>query len=134
MKSVLLLTAMLSGLCAEVLAFPIAHMSKNRAAPVIKPDLDFSAGSPDGAFPNGGPDELVTTDIEFDQAIDPEQFATAENQASGSFGVPEPPPAALILIGLSSLGIFALWRRARWKRRQTRRRTVVRIRALTAER
>jgi hypothetical protein len=134
MKFALLLTAVLSGLCAEVMAFPIIHIGKNQTNPVIKPDLDFNAASPGGAFPNENPAELVATDIEFDQAIDQAQFAAAEQQATGSFGVPEPPPATLIVIGLSSLGVFALWRRARWKRRQTRRRTVVRMRAIMAER
>jgi hypothetical protein len=105
--------------------------------PFIERDLHFNAGPVDDAEPF--PDEyaqlqLVTTD--FGQPIDPDadEFALNENQASGYLGIPEPPPFALILSGLVSLGFFALGRRVRWKRRQLRRRTVVRMRTITAER
>jgi len=133
MKSALLLTAMLSGLCAEAVASPIAHIDyENRATPVMEPDLRFNAESLDEALPEEDPQELITTD--FDPAIDDDQFALVENQSSGSIGVPEPPPVTLILAGLSFFGVFALWRRARWERRRSRRRTVVQMRSITAER
>ena len=130
MKSAFLLTAMLSGLCAEVMASPLDNIAwDNSAAPVIEPDLRFIAASPDEADPGYDPQELVTTD--FDQnAIDEDQFALGADQVSGSVGVPEPPPVALILVGLSFLGGFALWRRTRWERLRRRRRTAVQMRAI----
>jgi hypothetical protein len=136
MKSAFLLTAMLSGLCAEVMASPIGDIDyDNPTAVRIEPDLHISAESPAEAFPDAADDdqwELVTTDL--DVAIDQGHFALDKNQASGSLGVPEPPSVTLILMGLTSLGFFALGRLARWKRRQLRRRVVVRMRAITAER
>jgi hypothetical protein len=137
MKSAFLLTAMLSGLCAEVMASPISNLNyESRTAPVIERDLHFNAESTDEPFPDLFPDqtwqELVTTD--FDQTIDEDRFAADESESSAPFGVPEPPPSVLMLVGLSSIGIFALGRRARWKRRHLRRRAVVRMRQIMAER
>jgi|ERR1035438_1283986 hypothetical protein len=141
MKSALLLTAMFSGLCAEVMASPVSHMSHNRTTPVIQPDLHFNADwldevSPDQAFLDQDADqaEAVTTGIELDEAIAPQQIAINGNDASGSLRVPEPPPVTLITIGLSFFAVVALWRQARRQRRRLRRRTVVRMRAITAER
>ena len=141
MKSALLLTAMLSGLWAEVMASPVSHMSRNRTTPVIQPDLHFNADwldevSPDQAFLDQDADqaEAVTTGIELDEAIAPQQIAINGNDASGSLRVPEPPPVTLITIGLSFFAVVALWRQARRQRRRLRRRTVVRMRAITAER
>jgi hypothetical protein len=135
MKSALLLIAMLSGLCAEVMAAPIGDLNyENRPPPAIAGDLHFNAGSLDDAvaFPDEYPQVLVTTD--FDQAIDADELTIDQNGASGYLGVPEPPPSVLILSGLTGLGFFAMGRRARWKRRRSRRRTVVHMRALTAKR
>jgi hypothetical protein len=141
MKSALLLTAMLSGLCAEVMAAPIGDLSyENRSPPPIAGDLHFNAGSPDDALafleeyrPEEYPQVLVTTD--FNQAMyADDQPAIDIEQASGYLGVPEPPPAVLILSGLTGFGFFALGRRVRWKRRRSRRRTVVYGRPLTAKR
>jgi hypothetical protein len=142
MKSAFLLTAILSGLCAEVMASPIGDIDyDNQTAPMIEPDLHVNAESLEEVFPNVVPDPdaieadprgLVATD--FDPVIDESQFALDLNQSSGHLGVPEPPPATLILMGLASLAFFALGRRARWKRRRLRRRVVVRMRAIMAER
>ena len=136
MKSALLLTAMLSGLCAEVMAAPIGDLSyENRPSPPIAGDLHFNAGSIDDAvaFPDEYPQVLITTD--FDQASDADDQPPIDvDQASGYLGVPEPPPLVLILSGLTGFGFLALGRRARWKRRRSRRRTVVYGRPLTAKR
>jgi hypothetical protein len=132
MKSAFLLTAMLSGLCAEVVASSIGNIHYEiPAPPFVERDLHFNAGPGDEAFPDEYPQQLVTTD--FDQAINHgEDFAMDGN--SGYLGVPEPPPFLLMLFGLNSLGFFALGRRARRIRRWIRRRNVVRMRAITAER
>jgi hypothetical protein len=141
MKFAFLLTAILSGLCAEVMASPIGDIDfDNRPAPMIEPDLHLNAESLDEALADVVPDpdvdadpqELVTTN--FDPAIDEGHFALDVNQSTGYLGVPEPPPATLILMGLTSFVFFALGRRARRKRRRLRRRLVVRMRAITAER
>jgi hypothetical protein len=135
MKFAFLLTAILSGLCAEVMASPIGDIDyDNRPAPTIEPDLHLNAESLDEAFPDVVPDprELVTTN--FDPAIEEGHFPLDVNQSTGYLGVPEPPPATLILMGLTSLAFFALGRRARRKRRRLRRRLVVRMRAIMAER
>jgi len=128
MKSALLLTAILSGLCAEVMASPVSHMSHDRSTPVIQPDLHFNADSLDGA---------LTTGIELDETLAPPQIAingNSGNDTSGSLRVPEPPPVTLITIGMSLFALVALWRQARRQRRRIRRRTVVHMRAITAER
>jgi hypothetical protein len=130
MKSALLFTAMLSGLCAEVMASPFGSFNyQPPAAPLIERDLQFNADSVDEAFTDDYQQELVTTD--FDPSIDDDPID--DHQASGPLGVPEPPPVMLVLSGLISLGFFALGRRAGRKRHRTRRRTGARIRAITAE-
>ena len=140
MKSALLLPAMLSGLCAEVMAAPIGDLNyENRSPPPIAEDLHFNAGPIDEAVAlldeyrqDEYPQVLVTTD--FDQASDADQPPIDVNAASGYLGVPEPPPLVLILSGLTCLGFLALGRRARRKRRRACRRLVFRVRALTAKR
>jgi hypothetical protein len=139
MKSAFLLTAMLSGLCAGAMASPISNMTRNRTTPVIQPDLHFNTGSlekvsVDETLLDEDQAELVTTAIEFEQAIAPQQLALDGNQPSGPRGVPEPPPGELIVIGLSLLGIIAIWRWAHRYRRRARRRHVVRMREITAVR
>ena len=144
MKSALLLTAILSGLCAEVMASPITNMSKNRTIPVIQPDLDFNAGSlekislDETLIDEDQAGLVITTGIEFEEAIGPRQFAPQyfaieANRPSGPRGVPEPPPGALIVIGLGFLGTIALWRRAHRHRRRIGR-TVLRMRETMAAR
>jgi hypothetical protein len=109
MKSAVLLTAMLSGLCAEAMASPVT----------VEP-----------IFLDERQPELVIAAIDFDGAIDETQFTI---DGSGSLWAPEPPAAMTIVIGLSAIGLFALWRRARRKKR-LRRRRAVRMRAIMAER
>ena len=136
MKSALLLTAMLSGLCAEVMATPIGDLNyENRLPPAIAGDLHFNAGSIDDAvaFPDEYPQVLITSD--FDQASDADDQPPIDvDEASGYLGVPEPPPSVLILSGLTGFGFLALGRRARRKRLRACRRLVFRVRALTAKR
>jgi hypothetical protein len=121
------------------MASPISNMTRNRTTPVIQPDLHFHVASLDKVsleetLLDEDQAEPVTTAIEFEQVIAPQQFALDGNQPSGSRGVPEPPPGELIVIGLSLLGIIALWRWAHRHRRRVRRRNVVRMREITAER
>jgi hypothetical protein len=136
MKSAFLLTAILSGLCAEVMASPIGDIGYEiQTAPISEPDLRVNAESLDEGFPDALPEMDLEQQIptDFDPVIGEGQFVLDDNQAAGSLGVPEPPPVTLILMGLTSLGFYALGRRARRKRRQLRR-VVVRMRAITAER
>jgi hypothetical protein len=126
MKSAVLLTAMLSGLCAEVMAAPIDIPSSQSAladpddvlthTSVIPRDLDFHASS--------APESLFEDDDE-EEAIG--------GNGSGFLTAHQPPLLTMIGAGLSCLGIFVLCRRrATRKRRSRRRRRVVQMRAIIA--
>jgi len=142
MKSVVLLTAMLSGLCAEVMAAPIDVPSSPSALAdpddifthsIIERDLAFHAASaPESLFDDD--EDTDGWDLNFEVAVSDEESATSGNGSSGSFRAPEPPLFAAVAAAASCLGIFALCRRTRGKRRSLRRRRVVRMRAIMAER
>jgi hypothetical protein len=126
MKSAVLLTAILSGLCAEVMAAPISDIRTVPPASesfVIEPDLDFNTALVDEALSDADQD-IVTTGIVVDEEIGEEEFAVGANEPSGSLRVPEPPPFTTIAVGLACLGSLALYRLSRKERRRARRRTV----------
>jgi hypothetical protein len=136
MKFAVLLTALLSGLCAEAMAAPIDNI---RTVPstlettVIESDLDFNSALVDDALRDEDQPEVVTTGLVIDQEIGEEEFSVGENEPSGPLRVPEPPPFTMIAVGLGGLGFLSLYRLSRKERRRTRRRTV-QIRAIIAER
>ena len=88
MKSAVLLTAMLSGLCAEAMATPIGIPSSQSAladpddvlthTPAIEPDLDFQAASvPESLFDDD--QDTGPWDLNFEVAVSDEEFATSGN-------------------------------------------------------
>jgi hypothetical protein len=137
MKSAALLTAILSGLCAEAMAAPISDI---RTVPpaledtVIEPDLGFNFALLDEALRDEDQSEIVTTGIVVDEEIDEREFTVNVNEPSGSLRVPEPPPLTTIAVGLGSLGFLALYRQSRRERRRAARRTIQYRAIITAER
>jgi hypothetical protein len=136
MKSAVLLTAILSGLCAEAMAAPISSVRPVPTALdniVIKPDLDFNSTLLDDTLRDDDQLEVVTAGLVIDEEIGEEEVSIGENEPSGPLRVPEPPPFTTIAAGLGCLGLFALYRLSRKEKRRARRRTV-QIRAIIAER
>jgi hypothetical protein len=131
MKSVALLTAILSGLCAEAMAAPISDI---RTVPpalesiVIEWDLDFNSALIDEVLRDEDQPEVVTTGLVIDEDIG-EEFATEGSEPSGSLRVPEPPPLTTLAIGLGCLGLIVLCRQSHRERRRALRRTI-QIRAI----
>jgi hypothetical protein len=128
MKAVLL-TAMLSGLCAAVMASPLNWLTDYLpdspafddpfTTPIIEQDLDFYYASFRDAFVAGDQNEANSSVIDV-------------NQTSDSLRLPEEPPWQIIAAGLGCLGILVLLgREHRRLERRTRRRRV-RIRPITA--
>jgi hypothetical protein len=123
MKFAVLLTAMLSGLCAEAMAAaPIRSVAENinRAIPgrsVIARDTGFSAAS----------DELWSADYNSDADDDVQDLDTAD-----PLSVPEPPPMATIAIGMTFF-LTALYHRT-WREARIARRRSFQRRAIIAER
>ena len=126
MKSVVLLIAILSGLCAEAMAAPIGNI---RTVPnalesiVIESDLDFNSALIDEALRDEDQPEVVTTGLAIDEDIAEEELSAAENEASGSLRGPEPPPFTTVAIGLGCLSLLALCLQSRRESRRARRRT-----------
>jgi hypothetical protein len=136
MKFAVLLTALLSGLCAEAMAAPIDNIRTVPSAleiTVIEPDLGFNAALVDEALRGDDQPEIVTTSVVIDEEIGEEEFSVGENEPSGPLRVPEPPPLGMIAVGLGCLGCLALYRMSPKERRHARRRTL-QIRAIIAER
>jgi hypothetical protein len=144
MKSAVLLTAMLSGLCAEAMAAPIDIPSSQSAladsddvlthTSVIERDLDFHAASaPESLFEDDDEEEdTAPWDLNLEAAVSDEEFAIGGN-GSGFLTVSGPPLLTTIGAGLSCLGIIVLCRRRTTrKRRSKRRRRVVQMRAIIA--
>jgi hypothetical protein len=137
MKSAVLLTAILSGLCAEAMAAPISDI---RTVPpalesiVIEPDLDFSAALVDATLRDEDQSEVVTAGLVIDEEIGEEEFSIGETEPSGPLRVSEPPPFGMMAAGLGCFGFIALYRRGRKERRRVHRRPMVQIRAIIAER
>jgi hypothetical protein len=126
MKSVVLLTAILSGLCAEAMAAPIGNI---RTVPnalestAIESDLDFNSALIDEALRDEDEPGVVTTGNVTDEDIGEEEFSAAENEPSGSLRVPEPPPFTTVAVGLGCLGFLALCRQSHRESRRACRRT-----------
>jgi hypothetical protein len=136
MKFAVLLTAMLSGLCAEAMAAPIANIRTDFTAldsTFIEPDLDFNTAFLDEALRDEDQPEVVTTGIVVDDEIGEDELAFDRNESSASLRVPEPPPFTMVAIGLGCLGLLALYRQS-WKQGRCARRRTVQIRAIIAER
>jgi hypothetical protein len=141
MKFAVLVTAMLSGLCAEAMAAPIDIPSSQSAladpddvltnTSVIERDLAFHAGSaPESLF--DGDEDTDPWNLNFEVAVSDEASATSGN-GSGFLRVDEPPFLTTIGAGLSCLGIFVLCRRRTARKKSSkRRRRVVRMRAIIA--
>jgi hypothetical protein len=127
MKSVVLLIAILSGLCAEAMAAPIGDI---RTVPnalesiVIESDLDFNSALIDEVLRDEDQPEVVTTGLVIDEDIGEEEFPAAENEASGSLQVPEPPPFTTVAVGLGCLSFLVLCRQSHRESRRARRRTL----------
>jgi hypothetical protein len=136
MKPAVLLTVLLSGLCAEAMAAPISNI---RGLPntlentAIEPDLGFNVALVDEALRDEDQPEVVTTGLVIDEEIGEEEFSVGENEPSGPLRVPEPPTLTMIAAALGCLGCLALYRLNPRERRRARRRTV-QIRAIIAER
>jgi len=136
MKFAALLTAILSGLCAEVMAAPIGNIRTVVPAPesaIIDQDLDFYGAFVDDALRDEDQPEVVTTGIVVDEEIGEEEFAVGADEPPGPLRVPEPPPLTTIALGLGAIGLLTLYRLRRKEKRRARRRTV-QIRAIIAER
>jgi hypothetical protein len=140
MKIAVLLTAMLSGLCAEAMAVPFGILTSQAdrddafTHPVTERHFSLnSLSAPEALFEDE--DDPDPGDLNFESAIGNYELAIDGN---GSFlfrHAPEPPPLTMMAVGLSCIGIFALCRRIMKKKRSVRRRKVVRLRAIfTAER
>ena len=101
---------MLSGLCAEAMAAPIrtlrpVHIALDDAftAPVIRTGSRFlaaSAGEVDPDYDPTGARSLLATTRTSQSSTTSTNCASDADRASGSLGVPEPPPLALIVVGL----------------------------------
>ena len=120
MKFTVLLIAVLSGLCAEAMAAPIGSIERDLAF--------YSASAPEPLFEDD--DDPDPWDLNFNAPISDEEFAIGSNGSPSGF--PKPLSLTPLAVGLSGLGIFALFRRTTKKRRSSRRRRVVRIRAIIA--
>jgi hypothetical protein len=142
MKSAILLTAMLSGLCAEAMAVPIRPDIRSASIAfdehaldipfTIKRDVDFSVAYIAAEFP---PEDwelnqpaLITTDLNSGESIGETLDANAADGtgASDSLRAPEPPPFGTILIGFACLLGFALSRQRKQRRRVRRHATAAR--------
>jgi len=130
---------MLSGLCAEAMAVPMSKYPRTALSalddvftgPIIERDIDFQSISGVESFLEEDQANLVTSGIDFDDAIGEEAFLVDGKEPSGSLSVPEPLPVTAIALGFGCLGILAVYSRYRNHRKSTRRRRVVRIRPLT---
>jgi hypothetical protein len=133
MKSVVLLTAMFSGLCAGAMAAPISLF--NRTEPptlpdsfnylVIGSDFDFSSPSlPGPSFAGEDRSKPALVDNGTPEPGVPESGAEAVaprgNGIAAFLRVADPSPVTSITAGLLFLGVFALLHRARRKRHWNR--------------
>jgi hypothetical protein len=132
MKSIFLIAAILSGLCAEAMASPLSGILTyfqtaspildDFTPPLIERDLSFHAESMFEELATNDPGDLNQRDL---NPIDLNQMdlnQVEENhvdagQSSGSLRMPEPPPLVTIALGLGLFGFFARFRHTRNKRR-----------------
>lgn len=96
-------------------------------------DLSFHQDTAEQFLPDEPETPLLTTSVDPEVSLSDEDLANREPDLTSVPGA-EPPPVTMIALGLTFLGAAGFISRGRAVRRRARRRTLVRIRAIIAER
>lgn len=135
----LLIAIAVAAFCSAAVAAPVRWLplvAPVPPQPVFAPrsDLRFNLLPSEDVFAEDDAAPLVTTTLDSDTAV-PQDFRADSSGPAAQFRVPEPSPLITTSLGLIFFGILLLLRRRlRIEKRRSRRRTLVKMRAIIAER